>query len=52
VSASYVWNRFPLPISQFISKHEDKIRTKRPYNLFGWFEIVYGQNVNLEEIAK
>jgi ubiquinone/menaquinone biosynthesis C-methylase UbiE len=51
-AASYVWNRFPLPISQFISKHEDKIRTKRPCNLFGWFEMVYGQNVNLEEIAK
>lgn len=42
-SASYVWNRFPLSISQFISKHEDRIRTKKPYNLFGWFEITYGQ---------
>ncbi|MGA8849143.1 MAG: hypothetical protein WB564_04870 [Dehalococcoidia bacterium] len=52
MSTSYVGNRFPLSISQFISKHEDKIRTKKPYDLFGWSEIVCGQNVNLEEIAE
>lgn len=45
-SASYVWNRFPLSISQFISRHEDGIRAKKPYNLFGWFEIIYGQKMN------
>ena len=43
ISASYVWNRFPLPISQFISKHETKIRFNRPFNLFGWFVIVMGK---------
>jgi len=43
VSASYVWNRFPLWLSQFISSHEDRFRQKRPFNLLGWFEIVYGQ---------
>jgi len=43
VSASYVWNRFPLPISEFISKHEDKIRFRKPFNLFGWFVIVFGR---------
>jgi ubiquinone/menaquinone biosynthesis C-methylase UbiE len=48
-SASYVWNRFPLPISQFISKHEDRIRTRKPYNLFGWFEIIYGQKMDAKD---
>lgn len=43
ISASYVWNRFPLPISKFISRYEDGIRFKKPFNLFGWFVIVYGQ---------
>ena len=43
ISASYVWNRFPLFISKFISEHEDKIRFKKPFNLFGWFTIVYAR---------
>jgi len=43
IAASYVWNRFPLPISRFISQHEKSIRTKPLFNLFGWFEIIYGQ---------
>lgn len=43
ISASYVWNRFPLAISKFISRHEDTIRFKKPFNLFGWFVIFYGQ---------
>ena len=43
VSASYVWNRFPLAISKLISKHEDGMRFRKPFNLFGWFVIFYGQ---------
>lgn len=43
ISASYVWNRFPLPISKFISRYEDKIRFRKPFNLFGWFVIVIGK---------
>jgi hypothetical protein len=46
VSASYVWNRFPLFISRLISKHEGQIRLKKPFNLFGWFEIIYGRKAN------
>lgn len=42
-SASYTWNRFPLSVSKFISKHEDNIRFKKPLNMLGWFVIVYGQ---------
>ena len=45
ISASYVWNRFPLHVSKYISKHEDKIRFKKPFNLFGWWVIVYGQKI-------
>jgi len=52
ISASYVWNRFPLSVSKFISKHENKIRFKKPFNLFGWWVIVYGQKVNTKEIFK
>jgi hypothetical protein len=48
VSASYVWNRFPLSVSKFISKHEERIRFKKPFNLFGWFVIVYGQKMKME----
>lgn len=47
VSASYVWNRFPLFVSKFISKHEEKIRFRKPFNLFGWFVVVYGQKTNI-----
>jgi len=43
ISASYVWNRFPLPVSKFISRHEGGIRFKKPFNLFGWFIIVVGR---------
>lgn len=43
ISASYVWNRFPLCISKFISKHDERIRFRKPFNLFGWWEIVHGQ---------
>lgn len=43
ISASYVWNRFPLSISKFISSHEDMIRFRKPFNLFGWWVIFYGQ---------
>lgn len=43
IAASYVWNRLPLPISRFIAEHEERIRFKKPFNLLGWFEIVYGQ---------
>lgn len=42
-AASFVWNRFPLPVSKFISSHENSIRTRTPFKLFGWFEIIYGQ---------
>ena len=42
-TASYVWNRFPLPVSEFISKHEDRIRLKKPFSLLGWFVIVAGK---------
>ena len=48
VSASYVWNRFPLSVSKFIAKHEDKIRFKKPFNLFGWWSIVYGQKASMK----
>jgi len=41
-AASFVWNRFPLAVSQFIYRHENGIRTRMPFSLFGWFEIVYG----------
>jgi len=47
VSASYVWNRLPLFVSKFISKHEDEIRFRKPFNLFGWFVIAYGQKTNI-----
>jgi ubiquinone/menaquinone biosynthesis C-methylase UbiE len=43
VAASYVWNRFPVCFSRFISEHEMAMRLKRPFNLFGWFEIIYGR---------
>jgi len=43
ISASYVWNRFPLPVSKFISRHEDALRFKKPFSLFGWFVIFYGR---------
>lgn len=43
ISASYVWNRFPLPVSKIISRREDTLRFKKPFNLFGWFVIFYGQ---------
>jgi hypothetical protein len=46
ISASYVWNRFPLSVSKFIAKHEDKIRFKKPFNLFGWWVIVYGRKAS------
>jgi len=46
ISASYVWNRFPLAVSKFISKYENNIRFKKPFNLFGWFIIIYGQKAN------
>jgi hypothetical protein len=52
VSASYVWNRLPLSISKFISRHEDGIRSKKPYNMFGWFEIVYGQKDERQGFVK
>jgi len=52
IAASYVWNRFPLPVSRLISKHEDKIRFKKPFNLLGWFEIVYGRKINAEGILR
>lgn len=45
IAASYVCNRFPLPISKFISRHEEGIRFKKPFSLLGWFEIVYGRKV-------
>lgn len=43
IAASYVWNRLPVSISRYISQHENSVRTKTPFNLFGWFEIIYGQ---------
>jgi len=43
VASSYVWNRFPLSVSRFIYDHDAVIRLKKPYNLFGWFEIIYGR---------
>ena len=43
IAASYVWNRLPLAISKFISRHESRIRFNKPFNLFGWLVIVYGQ---------
>ena len=52
ISASYVWNRFPLSVSKFIAKHEERTRFMKPFNLFGWGVIVYGQKVNAKEIFK
>lgn len=43
MAASYVWNRYPLCVSKYISKHEERIRSRKPFNLFGWWEIVYGR---------
>jgi len=43
IAASYVWNRLPLAISKLIARHEDGIRYRKPFSLFGWFQIVYGQ---------
>ena len=45
IASTYVWNRFPLPVSRFIYEHDAGIRRKKPYNLFGWFEIIYGRKV-------
>ena len=52
ISASYVWNRFPLSVSKFISKHEGRIRFKKPFNLFGWWVIVYGQKRRQMRVVK
>lgn len=43
IAASYVWNRFPLCISKLISRYDGRVRLKWPFNLFGWWEIVYGK---------
>jgi SAM-dependent methyltransferase len=43
ISASFVWNRFPLFVSKFISRHENKLRFKKPFNLFGWWTITSGK---------
>jgi ubiquinone/menaquinone biosynthesis C-methylase UbiE len=43
VASSYVWNRYPLFISKFIHAHDASIRFMKPFNLFGWFEIIYGR---------
>lgn len=51
IAASYVWNRFPLVISKFISEHEEGIRFKKPFNIFGWFEIIYGQKTDTEGVT-
>ncbi len=45
VASSYVWNRYPLAISKFIFEHDANIRFMKPYNLFGWFEIIYGRKL-------
>lgn len=42
-AASYVYNRFPLWLSRFIAKSEDKIRERWPFKFFGWFSIIYGK---------
>ena len=52
ISASYAWNRFLLFISKFISRHEDRIQFKKPFKLFGWFVIIYGQKAKLEEAKR
>ena len=43
LSATYVWNRFPLFINKLIASYEETIRQIRPFSYFGWFIIVYGQ---------
>ncbi|MFC1902152.1 class I SAM-dependent methyltransferase [Chloroflexota bacterium] len=43
VSASFTWNRFPLCFSMFISRHEDSVRHRKPFNLLGWFSIIWGR---------
>lgn len=45
MAASFVWNRFPLAVSKFIFKREDRLRTRLPFSLFGWFEIIYGRKI-------
>jgi ubiquinone/menaquinone biosynthesis C-methylase UbiE len=50
ISASYVWNRFPLFISKIISQHDDKIRFRKPFNMFGWFIIVYARKKTTRKI--
>lgn len=48
ISASYIWIRFPLPVSRFISKYLDNIRFKKLFNLFGWFIIIYCQKTSVK----
>jgi hypothetical protein len=42
-AASFVWNRLPLPVSKFIYAHEHRIRSRMPFGLFGWFEVIRGR---------
>lgn len=42
-AASYVYNRFPLFLSKAIARHEDKIRHKPFWRLFGWWTLICGQ---------
>lgn len=42
-AASYVYNRFPLSLSKAIARHEDKIRQKPFWRLFGWWTLICGQ---------
>lgn len=43
VAASYSWNRLPLRLSNLIARHEDSVRSRMPFNMFGWFVIISGR---------
>ena len=42
-ASSYVYNRFPLSLSKWIAKQEDKLKTRLAFRLFGWWNTIYGQ---------
>jgi SAM-dependent methyltransferase len=42
-AASFTWNRLPLFISKFISRHEKRCRYIKPFSYMGWFSIISGR---------
>jgi len=44
-ASSYVYNRFPFFFSKAIARHEDKIRHRPFFRLFGWWTLICGQKM-------